>query len=101
MHSLFLEGFNIFEFSGGILLGAVSAFIGARWIDPLMEVLYDGIKNNKGVIGKMYKAYSKSLGRLLFLKKRSTHVALKGNQQAHASQKDSSTTKELPEVVYW
>lgn len=67
---------GVLDFISGLFLGTIATFIAAKFLDPFIAQFYDGIKNNQGFFGRIYKHYSRTLGRLLFLKKRTMHISL-------------------------
>lgn len=68
---------TISDFSTGILTGAISTLIISRFLEPLYDSYIDSLKNDTGLLGKLYNNYSKTIGRIFFLKKNSRYKSLK------------------------
>jgi hypothetical protein len=74
-----LSGFiDIPQFIKGIFMGSIGAILGARFLEPYIELILDGIKNNNGSIGRAYNYYFNSkLNHLIFWKIKSPHYSIK------------------------
>ncbi len=64
--------FQLFSIPGipdWIINVAIPALIISRFVEPTYDFIVDALKNNPGTIGKIYNAYTRSIGRIIFLKK--------------------------------
>lgn len=67
---LLLETGGVLGFFTGLLTGAASTLIISRFIEPLYDSYIDGLKNNSGLIGRLYNWYTRGFGRFYFLRKK-------------------------------
>jgi len=66
---MFFLSSGISEFSIGILAGIISSLILSRFVEPIYDSIIDGLKYNSRILGKFYKTYKRTIGRIIFLKK--------------------------------
>lgn len=52
------------------VISAIVGFIFAQYLIPITEKIIESIKNNKNYIGKLYKKYYNTIGRYIFLTKK-------------------------------
>lgn len=72
MYFLFFESSNVID----LILWILGVLIASRFIEPSYDFTIDLLKNNSGTLGKVYNAYTRSVGRIVFLKKKNRQKPL-------------------------
>lgn len=72
MHFLFIEPSKITE----LILWILGTLMASRFIEPTYDFTVDILKNSSGTLGKAYNAYTRSFGRIVFLKKKNRQKPL-------------------------